>query len=291
MGILDPIKRLLFGVKGVSKHQAEKVIDYTKEKGEEIFDKTIDFVKDAGDKIGKTGSKILDKVDDLWETKTSSPTPFSDQTETPVEKKPDSEFVEPIRKTMNQVGEKVSETFSKVKEEAKDLTGKVVEATDDFWKKAESFSENITDKAKTKGSELYEKAKDFAQEKSQALNQKIDEFIEREKAIEAKEPKGEFAEKPIAENKNLTEPLMTKHDDFFEKAKKFLDNQEKKPAASPPQNVEVKKVNDPATTAEPEKPLDPKDQRQLNDLLANPPLTKPEDTIEDADIVDEPPKV
>lgn len=286
MGILDPIKKLLFGVKGVAKHQAEKAGDYTKEKGEELFDKTVDFVKDTGEKIGKTGSRILDKVDDLWDTKTTSSTPFSDQ-ETPLVEKKESEFVEPIRKTMSQVGEKVSDTISKVKEEAKDLSGKVVEASDDFWKKAESFSENITEKAKVKGSELYEKAKEFADEKSKALNQKIDEFIEREKAIEAKEPKGEFAEKPITENKNLTEPLMTKHDDFFEKAKKFLDNQEKKPTPSAPVNVEVKKVS-PEVNAE--KPLDPKDQKQLNDLLSNPPVTKPDDHIEDADIIDVAPK-
>lgn len=288
MGILDPIKRLLFGVKGVSKHQAEKAVDYTKEKGEELFDKTVDFVKDAGEKIGKTGSKILDKVDDLWETKTTGQTPFVQEPEPPAVK-PESEFVEPIRKTMSQVGDKVADTISKVKEEAKDLSGKVVEATDDFWKKAESFSENIADKAKNRGSELYEKAKDFAQEKSKELNQKIDEFIEKEKAIEAKEPKGEFAEKPITENKNLTEPLMTKHDDFFEKAKKFLDNQEKKPGTSAPVDVEVKKVN-PAASTPPDKPLDPQEQKQLNDLLSNPPLTKPEDHIEDADIIDEAPK-
>lgn len=288
MGILDPIKKLLFGVKSVTKHQAEQAADYTKEKGEELFDKTVDFVKDAGEKIGKTGSKILDKVDDLWETKTTSQTPFSAEPD-PVVSKPESDFVEPIRKTMSQVGDKVADTFSKVKEEAKDLSGKVVEATDDFWKKAETFSENMTDKAKTKGSELYEKAKDFAQEKSKALNEKIDEFIEREKEIEAKEPKGEFAEKPITENKNLTEPLMTKHDDFFEKAKKFLDNQEKKPTPSVPVDVEVKKVN-PLVTTTPEKPLDPQDQKQLNDLLSNPPLTKPEDHIEDADIVDDSPR-
>jgi|GEM_PF-1437489 len=287
MGILDPIKRLLFGVKGVTKHQAEKAVDYTKEKGEELFDKTIDFVKDTGEKIGKQGAKILDKVDDLWETKTASDTPFAEMEPKPI--KPESEFVEPIRKTMGQVGDKVADTLSKVKEEAKDLSGKVVEATDDFWKKAESFSENLTDKAKTKGSELYEKAKDYAQEKSQVLNQKIDEFIEREKAIEAKEPKGEFAEKPIAENKNLTEPLMTKHEDFFDKAKKFLDNQEKKPIPSAPVDIEVKKVN-PLVSSESDKPLDPLEQKQLNDLLSHPPLTKPEDHIEDADIVDETPK-
>jgi len=42
MGILDPLKKLLFGVKGVTKHQAGQAIDYTKEKGEELMDKTVE---------------------------------------------------------------------------------------------------------------------------------------------------------------------------------------------------------------------------------------------------------
>ncbi|HNR09234.1 MAG TPA: hypothetical protein PKM27_18080 [Saprospiraceae bacterium] len=284
MGILDPLKKLLFGVKGVTKHQAEKAVDFTKEKGEELFDKTSEFVKEAGEKIGKTGAKILEKVDDLWDTTPKPETPFENKPEEPA-KQPASEFVEPIRKTMGQAGEKIAEGASNLKEEAKELGGKVVEATDDFWKKAEQFSENITDKAKTKGSELYEKAKTVVEEQARSINQKIDEFIEKEKALEAKEPKGEFGEKPISENKNLTDPLMGKHEDFFDKAKKFLDDQDKK--GQKPINVEVKKV-EPAPAEE--KPLDPKDQKQLNDLLSNSTTPKPDDHIEDADIVDEGPK-
>lgn len=284
MGIFDPLKRLLFGVKGVTKHQAEKAVDFTKEKGEELFDKTSEFVKDAGEKIGKTGARILEKVDDLWDTTPKHETPFESKPEEPA-KQAASDFVEPIRKTMSQAGEKISEGASKVKEEAKELGSKVVEATDDFWKKAEQFSENITDKAKTKGSELYEKAKTVVEEQAKNINQKIDEFIEKEKALEAKEPKGEFGEKPITENKNLTDPLMGKHEDFFDKAKKFLDDQDKK--GQKPIPVEVKKV-EPAPAEE--KPLDPKDQKQLNDLLSNSTTAKPDDPIEDADIVDEGPK-
>ncbi len=289
MGIFDPIKKLLFGVKGVTKHQVEQAAEYTKEKGEELFDKTIDLMKDAGEKIGRTGAKVLDKVDDLWDTKSHMNQPSSASFEAPKEKQ-ESDFVEPIRKKMDQVEDKLTETFAKVKDEAKELGGKVVETSDDFWKKAESFSENVVEKARTKGSELFEKAKAVAEEQGKALNQKIDEFIEKEKAIEAKEPKGEFADTPITSNKSLTEPLMGKHEDFFDKAKKFLDDTDKKsapkePVTPKPIEVDIKKVNAvPPPT--PEKPLAEQDKKQLNDLLSSQSLPK-EDTIEDADIIDD----
>ncbi|MGB2849287.1 MAG: hypothetical protein WBB93_17055, partial [Saprospiraceae bacterium] len=100
-----------------------------------------------------------------------------------------------------------------------------------------------------------------------------------------KEPKGDFAETPITENKNLTEPLMSKHEDFFDKAKKFLDDADRRSSPKPVQ-VEAKKVVPPPGPEE--KPLDPKDQRQLNDLLSNggPDV---DDHIEDVDIVEDVP--
>ncbi|MGB2735793.1 MAG: hypothetical protein WBC35_18065 [Saprospiraceae bacterium] len=284
MGILDPLKKLLFGVKGVTKHQAGQAIDYTKEKGEELMDKTVEMMKDAGDKIGKTGAFVLDKVDDLWEKKAD---PFSAE---PPKTKSEiqhtaADYVEPIKKKMEEVGDKVADSLSKAKDQAKEIGGKVVEASDDFWKKAETYSENVVEKARAKGSDLFEKAKTVAEEQSKALNQKIDEFIEKGKAIEAKEPKGDFAETPITENKNLTEPLMSKHEDFFDKAKKFLDDADRRSNPKPVE-VEAKKVVPPPGPEE--KPLDPKDQRQLNDLLSNggPDV---DDHIEDVDIVEDVP--
>lgn len=290
MSLLDPLKKLLFGVKSVSKHQADQAIDYTKEKSEELFDKTVDMMKDAGEILGKTGAKVLDKVDDLWsgkpETKenhTSNPSnnPFN---ETNSGTGTTSDFVDPIKEKMEKLGDKATEAFIKAKESAKEVGGKMVDASDDFWKKAEGFSENVVEKARSKGSEIFEKAKDFAEEKSKELNKKIDEFIEKEKAIEAKEPAGEFAETPITENKNLTEPLMKKHDDFFTKAQKFLDESEKKQGAKSIQ-VESKKV-DTTAKSDSEKPLDPKAQNKLNDLLSG-----KADQIEDADIVEDVPPV
>lgn len=289
MGLLDPLKKLLFGVKGVTKHQAEQAIDYTKEKGEDLFDKTVDMMKDAGQILGKTGAKVLDKVDDLWEKKPETPNIQKVTEDNPVASSP-SDFVDPIKDKMEKIGDKAADTLGKVKETAKEVGSKMVDASDDFWKKAEDFSENVVEKARTKGSELFEKAKQVAEEKSKVLNQKIDEFIEKEKAIEAKEPKGEFADTPISENKNLTDPLMKKHEDFFDKAKKFLDDADKKQAK--PVQVESKKVDTPPSSkptvppATPEKPLDQNAQKQLNDLLSAAPAT---DHIEDADIIEEPP--
>jgi hypothetical protein len=300
MGIFDPIKRLLFGVKGVAKHQAEEAIDYTKEKGGELLDKSVDLMKDAGQKIGAAGAKVLDKVDDIWAKNTESSASFDSTPESGTPKHTESDFVDPIRQKMDKVGDKVADTFSKVADAAKDLGSKAVNASDDFWKKAETFSENAVEKAKAKGTDLFEKAKTVASEQSKALNQKIDEFIEKEKAIEAKEPKGDFADTPITENKNLTEPLMSKHEDFFEKAKKFLDDADKRSNPKPIQ-VDVKKVESspannssgtPAST--PEKPLAPQEQKKINDLLSTADTsldnTSKDDHIEDADIVDEPPK-
>ncbi len=288
MGILDPLKKLLFGVKGVAKHQAEQAIDYTKEKGSEFFDKTVDMMKDAGDAIGRTGAKVLDKVDDLWDKKDAPPEASVTENQGPSHSP--SDFVEPIKDKLDKIGDKASIAFSKVKETAKEVGGKAVSATDDFWKKAEAYSGNVVEQARTKGSDLYEKAKVAAEEQSKKLNQKIDDFIEKEKAIEAKEPKGEFAEKPITENKNLTEPLMGKHEDFFDKAKKFLDDAEQRENKKVVQ-VEAKKIVEKQVDApEAEKPLDPKAQSQLNDLLSTQDAaSNSPDHIEDADIVEDAP--
>ena len=289
MGLLDPLKKLLFGVKGLTNHQAEQEVDYTKEKGDALFDQTVDMMKDAGEILGKTGAKVLDKVDDLWEKKPE--TPYNQKiTDTPSPSTASSDFVEPIKDKIEKIGEKAADTLGKVKETAKEVGEKMVDASDDFWKKAEGFSGNVVEKARTKGSELFEKARQVAEEKSKELNQKIDEFIEKEKAIEAKEPKGEFADTPITQNKNLTEPLMKKHEDFFDKAKKFLDDADKKQIK--PVQVESKKVDSPPVSKSsvppptPEKPLDPNAQKQLNDLLSTPPVT---DHIEDADIIEDVP--
>jgi ElaB/YqjD/DUF883 family membrane-anchored ribosome-binding protein len=291
MGILDPLKKLLFGVKGVTKHKAEEALDYTKEKGSEFLDKTLDMMKDAGQKVGAAGAKVLDKVDDLWDKKPEPPVSNPDSNPSPFANHKAEEFVEPIRQKMDKVSDKISDTFSKVADSAKDLGNKAVHASDDFWKKAEAYSENVVEKAKTKGSDLFEKAKTVAEEQGKALNQKIDEFIAKEKAIEAKEPKGDFADTPITENKNLTEPLMKKHEDFFDKAKKFLDDADKKTNPKPVE-VSIKKVDPSSPKVPDEKPLPPQEQKQINDLLSSietPPAKV--DHIEDADIVDDvPPK-
>ena len=297
MGIFDPIKKLLWGVKGVTKHQAEEAIDYTKEKGGELLDKSVDFMKDAGHKIGAAGAKVLDKVDDLW-TKNNEPFDSTSlNSDVPPTTHTAADFVDPIRQKMDHVSTKVSDTFAKVADSAKEMGSKAVDASDDFWKKAETFSENAVEKAKAKGSDLFEKAKTVATEQSKVLNQKIDDFIAKEKAIADKEPKGDFAETPITENKNLTEPLMGKHEDFFDKAKKFLDDADKRTNPKPIA-VDVKKVDSAATpttnvpSAVPEKPLPPQEQKQINDLLssADTPAKPNDDHIEDADIVDEDPK-
>ena len=189
MGILDTLKKVVLGVKGVKKHQAEQAVDYTKEKGEALFDKTVDMMKDAGEILGKTGAKVLDKVDDLWEKKPE--TPYNQKiTDTPSPSTASSDFVEPIKDKIEKIGEKAADTLGKVKETAKEVGEKMVDASDDFWKKAEGFSENVVEKARTKGSALFEKARRGAEEKSKERNQRIVGLMEKETAKEAVETKG-----------------------------------------------------------------------------------------------------
>lgn len=303
MGILDPLKKLLFGVKSVSKHQAEEAYDFTKDKSAELLDKSMDFMKDAGDKIGKAGAKVLDKVDDLWDKalhhdtaesipnnpgtnqNSSSNSPYNAHQ---ASGSSTSDFVDPIKDKMNKITDAAADTFSKAKDTAKEVGNKIVDASDDFWKKAEEFGGNVMDKASKTGTDLFNKAKQAADDQSKKMNQKIDDFIAKEKEIEAKEPKGDFADTMLRDNKNLNSSTLKGHDDFFAKAQQFLDKSEKK---ANPVSVDIKKVEDGSKPANastppnptPEKPLDAKDQKTINDLLSK-------DDIEDAQIVDDKPK-
>ena len=215
MGFLGEIRKLLFGVKSVSKSGAEKAVNAGKELGEDILDKGAqayqkgkdiaeDVVDAAGDKLSTLKNKAKDMVADISDKVSENPK---------VEKAAD--FTE-------NVGKKVMDTGSKAAEKAGDFTEKVgkkvMEVGGEAMEKAGDISEKVGEKVMEAKDKLMEKAREM----SGKINEKFDETYEKAKALEAEEAlegDSEYADTPIDIDKSLLEDS----DDFFAKAAKYAD--------------------------------------------------------------------
>jgi len=248
MGILNDMKKLLFGAKAVGKSAAEKAVEKAedlgdklkdkaedvgeklKDKTEDVVEKAKDIVEDVGDKILDAGEKVYHSAKDFAEGVTKDvfgkdepapqkpaetpPPAGTNATQQPITD-PDS-LLEAPETTVNPLIEKARETAEKVGEQVME-TGK--EAMKTFKSAAE--------KAKDKFEELFEKAQEeAAKEESESSIVKdakktvdettstMDEFTSKAK---------EFADEPPKTNPKLSQSELTGKDDFFEKAKRFAE--------------------------------------------------------------------
>ncbi len=142
MGMFDDIKKLLFGVKSVTKSAAEKTVEKGKAAGAKIADETEELWDKTKDVAEDVGEKIVDKTSEAWEKAVDS--------------------TEEIR--------------GKIKEEAADLVEDVKDVAEDVKDVAEDVGSKIAEKA---GS-LYEKAKDMAEQVGEKIQEKSDELLDRD---------------------------------------------------------------------------------------------------------------
>ena len=207
MSFFGEIKKLLFGVKAVGKSQGEKAIDYGKEAGGEILDKTGDIFGKAKDTATDFGSSAFDQIKD---SATDYGSTMLDKSEDLLGKAKDiggdmlgkagdalsgakdvagnaydslaeSEFVQSAGSTAENIGGKIldkrSDLANKAGSVAEDVGGKLMDTGNELLGKGAELSENVGGKVMDAADAALERANEIGNdllEKGDALSQKAD---------------------------------------------------------------------------------------------------------------------
>ncbi|MBT8189139.1 MAG: apolipoprotein A1/A4/E family protein [Bacteroidia bacterium] len=221
MGILNDLKKIIFGATAVGKTVTEKTTDFVMESGSEIIDKTKEVAEKTGDIIeDKTSGlkdSILENSADLIERTKEKISDVKDEiAESPV--------VQKAADITEEVGEKVMSTGSDILEKASDISEKVgekvIEKGGDLLEKSKTVSESVGEKVLEVKDDIFEKAK----QASERISEKLDETMDKAEAwaeAEKAKPKRDFAEEDLDASGSLLEGT----DDFFSKADKFASGQ------------------------------------------------------------------
>ena len=161
MGFLNEIKKLMFGVKSVSKSAADKVVDTGKEKGREMADKAEKLFDKTRDKMEDLGSEVKDSAENIWDKAVDM---VEDVGEKVIEKsKP---YVDEAKDFAEDVGEKVLKKGKPLIDDAKDFAEdvgrKVLKTGGGLLDSAKDLAEDIGGKVLDKSSLAAKKAKEFS---------------------------------------------------------------------------------------------------------------------------------
>lgn len=166
------------------------------------------------------------------------------------------------------VTEKAEAAWEKTKDVAEDVGEVVMDKAEDAWEKTKDVAENIGEKLLGFGSKLMDKAEDLAAKAKHAVDnpeQTMDKLTEKAKKIDDKlkdaisgNAGDRFADTTIKESLDKSGDL-SKHDDFFEKAKQFSEGnysmkQDKLELKDLPDAPVEGEAQTPSENPEPEKP-------------------------------------
>ncbi|MEM6377427.1 MAG: hypothetical protein AAF705_04385 [Bacteroidota bacterium] len=118
MGILNDMKKLLFGAKSVAKSATNKVVESGKEAGEELLDKSEKIIKGAKDKAGDIGGDIKERAEDFFDI-------AKDKAEDALDK--------------------AVEVGGQIRSKAEEYTQKAVDGAEALFEKATGETEDIAD--------------------------------------------------------------------------------------------------------------------------------------------------
>ena len=194
MGIVNDLKKLLFGAAAVGKSATEKIVEEGKTKGSELLDNTLGKAKELGENVTeKTGAFIhhaAEKAEELFEkspqekaapastpsTPETTAAPVVNQTATTADQPldfstldhPDEPGQYPAEKsTVEKIGEKVMgstlEAGVKVEKVAEEIGHKVLDAGEAAMEKFKETAEQVGGKVLEKGGEILERAKEFGE--------------------------------------------------------------------------------------------------------------------------------
>ncbi|MBK8491817.1 MAG: hypothetical protein IPL49_13250 [Saprospirales bacterium] len=243
MGIINDMKKLLFGAKAVGKSAANKAVDAGKEAGEElmersgemfekakdkagdVLEKARDIAEDVGGKILTAGEKAYDSAKSFAEDVTNDIFDEKEPEPKPTETKPadttashppitDPDLLleapdEPQEPEINPLLKKAASTAEKVGE-------KVLDAGDKAMEKASELAEKVGEQLKTKGEDMlhtFKGAAEKASDKFEALFDKAQEEAAKEEAESS----------IVKDAKKTIDETTSQMEDFMSKAKEFTD--------------------------------------------------------------------
>ncbi len=186
MGFFDEIKKVVFGVKSVSKSAADKVMDKGRDavtKSGEYIDKTRDKVEDMTEGLGdkaenawnkaidsaeNIGAKVIDKTEDLFDGARD----FTENIGGKVINRADDLF-DDAKDIVEDLGEKILDSAGRTFQKAKDLSGKTVDEAGTIRPEKQGFSDFDTGIDKENIFDSSEGMKDTVNEKADALRDEL----------------------------------------------------------------------------------------------------------------------
>lgn len=198
MGILNDIKKLLFGAKAVTGEAVNKTSEQLKDSSEHLLDVNEDFLRLKQKESGKAKSETL--IDE------------SETKKTVIEEIRDSDIYKKTSEALDKVGDSILDSGEKFMEKSKEfIDGPGRKAADKFGEVSEKVGEKIFEGGKV----LFDKASDLVSE----LGEKLDETIQKAEKL-ASEEKKETSAYADTEFKVKSSELDDK-EDFFSKADRF----------------------------------------------------------------------
>lgn len=141
MGFLDEIKKVLFGVKSVTKSATEKV----KEKGHDIAAQSGEYIERTKDKAEAFTEELKDKAEHTWDKAIDRAETIGDRV-----KDKAGDMLDDTKEFAGDVGEfvinKAEDLFEDVKDFAEDVGEKVLDKTGRVIGKAKDISEKMKEK-------------------------------------------------------------------------------------------------------------------------------------------------
>ncbi len=223
MGFLGDMRKLLFGVKSVSKTAKNKLEDIVEDKAEDLIDHGKGALKSAKDFVDEKFENLKDKATDTGtditgKVKSGTEDLLGNATKSAggvLSKAKDlgGELLDSAKDLTEQAGEKLG-----------DLTESATEKSDKIWDKIIDGSDKVSDKVWNAGDDLARKAKEIGKKIDEKLDETLEDFKRKEAVYEAKEKEMDsdgdgFADKPI----DFGGSTLAGTDDFFEKAKRFAE--------------------------------------------------------------------
>ncbi len=211
MGFLGEMRKLLFGVKSVSKSAGRKVVEKSEDIADDILDRSADFFDDAKEMASDAGESIKESYDAIKEKVTGAGRQGGSSINRTANK---------VAESAKNMGEKIAE--SPIVEKAADISekvgAKVIDVGGDLMEKGKDISEKVGEKVLKAKDKLVERAKEITED----LGHKLDETIKKAEKMEAEEkanPRSEFADTPL----DASGSLLDGKDDFFSKAAAYAD--------------------------------------------------------------------
>lgn len=254
MGLLNDLKKVIFGATSVTKHSAEKMKEAGKEQGKKLADQAEEYlekasqkIEDLGDQLNERteggldkakdftedlGGKVIEKAESLWEkTMEVSEEVGSKVMEKSKQAQEKWDEFNGLQQDASTSSSSYTDATEAPTESAEDMASDIL---DNVFEKTKEVKSNLADKAKEavgKGTAVLDDLLDKAGDLSEKLKQKVEEEEPREVKIGYDNAKGS---------------LLDGQDDFFERAERFAKGDYHNTGAKDnvPADMEIKKDPD-----------------------------------------------